>query len=322
MSECFLRKQKIHDGLVLEFASDAKDKGVFLPVDNFCVRKPTAIFADGKYWIYADVIPWDNPYWPNSYDSSIHAFSSNDCKDWKHHGEFISHREKDTWDYGGVATPGAVCFKEKTYIFYSGREKTDGKGWRQIGMAVADNPQGPFYKIPDPVIVASSSSSHLDDPIPIISRDGQKIELYFRQADQHLPHSNYAIRKTDSADGGVTWTEPIDVFRSDDKKIKACETNEVIRIGNETILASFDHFFEGKNKLAFRFSQDGINFSEAEDLYFEDAMGKGWASTNCAFQIVFIPDANGVFKHIGIARTTDKAGHYNQKFFPCIFSNN
>jgi Glycosyl hydrolases family 43 len=319
MSKCFLHKQKICNSLILEFTSDAKGSGVFLPIDNFCVRKPSAIFADGKYWIYADIIPWENPYWPDSYDTSIHAFSSNDCIDWMYHGEFVSHRKKDAWDYGGVATPGAVCFQDKIYIFYSGREKTDGKGWRQIGMAVADNPQGPFSKTSRPVIASTDSGSHLDDPIPIISHDGKKIELYFRQADHHLSPPNYTIKKTDSADGGVTWSLPVDVLKSN-SRVKAYETVEVIRIGNETILISFDHFIKGGNKLAFRVSQDGINFSEAEDLYFEDSMCKGWESTKCGFQVVFIPDADDAFRHIGIARTIDKAGHYNQKIFPCIFS--
>ena len=46
---------------------------VFLPVENFCIRKPSGIFSEGKYWIYADVVPWKHSYWPNTYDTSIHA---------------------------------------------------------------------------------------------------------------------------------------------------------------------------------------------------------------------------------------------------------
>lgn len=73
-----------------------------LPVYGFCVRKPAAVFAENRYWIYADVIPWDNPYWPDTYDTSIHAFSSPDCREWEYHGEVVGHKEVGAWDYGGV----------------------------------------------------------------------------------------------------------------------------------------------------------------------------------------------------------------------------
>ena len=125
------------------------NKPTFLPAEKFCIRKTTIVFVKNMYWIYADVISWDNEYWPNTYDTCIHAFSSPDCSKWAYHGKVIPHRENNAWDYGGVATPGAIYFNEKIYIFYSGREKTSGKGWRQIGMAVADNPAGHSKKYRD-----------------------------------------------------------------------------------------------------------------------------------------------------------------------------
>ena len=131
--------QRLGEGLMLSFAPNAERLRSWLPTEKFCVRKPAAVFAKGQYWLYTDVVSWDNPHWPHTYDTSIHAFSSSDCQGWTYHGEVLRHRENGAWDFGGVATPGAVIFGGRIYLFYSGREKPEGSGWRQIGMAVADN---------------------------------------------------------------------------------------------------------------------------------------------------------------------------------------
>lgn len=306
--------QDLGSGIQLAFTDNAEEQAVFLPTDNFCVRKPAAIFLGGKYWLYVDVIPWDHPFWPDTYDTSIHAFSSNDCREWDYHGEVVTHRQTGAWDFGGVATPGAVVLDDRIYLFYSGREFPGRDGVRQIGMAVAENPQGPFIKAEQPVIVPRHPESHLDDPIPILSEDGKGIDLYFRRADHQLSPSEYAIRLTKSFDNGQTWSDPVDVLHSDEK-IRAYETAEVARIGDQVLLSTFDHFAEGGCKTAFRMSKDGVNFTDCPDLYLDDHLCDGWDAPSCMLQIVLIPDADGINRHLGITRNIDEYGHYNQAIY-------
>lgn len=295
-------------------ASLQKKAPIFLPTENFCVRKTTAVYAENKYWIYADIIPWNHQYWPDTYDTSIHAFSSPDGNKWTYHGEVIRHREASRWDYGGVATPGAVYFNKKIYIFYSGRQKTSGKGWRQIGMAVADNPAGPFTKADSPVIPSNNADCHLDDPIPIISSDGKNIELYYREAARHLPPPNYRICKTDSNDGGKTWAEPITILQSDTTN-RAYETLDVMHIKGKTVLVTFDHFEKGGLKTAFRISNKNNIFNANADFYLEDELPDEWTRPLCAFNIMFMHD-NEQYTHIGITREIDAKKHYNMAIYP------
>ncbi len=290
---------------------------VFLPVKDFCVRKTTSVFAENEYWIYADVIPWNHKYWPDTYDTSIHAFSSPDCQKWSYHGEAVGHRENNAWDYGGVATPGAIYFNNKIYIFYSGREKTNGKGWRQIGMAIADHPAGPFHKNAVPIIAPVNKDSHLDDPIPIISENGKCIDLYFRQADHYLPPPNYSICKVQSGDAGQTWSEPITVLKADNVT-RAYETLEILHINGHTILITFDHFAKSGLKTAFRMSPDGTTFNTKADFYLEDQLPASWTKPLCAFNVMFMRDDNNNYTHIGITREFDNKQHYNMEIYPII----
>jgi Glycosyl hydrolases family 32 N-terminal domain len=308
---CQIRKKQILDsGLQLAFTEDTDGGKVFLPTDNFCVRKPAAIFADGKYWIYADVVPWSNPHWPDTYDTSIHAFSSCDCRKWEYHGEVIAHQEANSWDLGGVATPGAVVLNDHVHIFYSGREKIDADGIRQIGMAVADNPLGPFIKTAKPVIVPVHPETHLDDPIPILSENGKEIDLYFRQAEHQLDPSQYSIRLSKSTNSGTNYSKSIPVLKSN-ANIRACETAEVVRIGKQVLLSTFDHLQNGSCKTAFRLSENGIDFKNCKNLYLDDHLCCGWDIPSCMLQIVLIPDVDGKCRHLGITRPVDNKGHYN-----------
>lgn len=287
----------------------------FLPTDNFCIRKTTSVFINNRYWIYADVIPWNHKYWPDTYDTSIHAFSSPDCNQWTYHGEVVRHRENTAWDFGGVATPGALYNNEKIFIFYSGREKTNGKGWRQIGVAIADNPAGPFKKNDLPAVKSTVPESHLDDPIPIISEDGRGIDLYYRQADHHLQPPNYSIRRIQSKDGGITWSEPI-IIRAADKIIRAYETLDAIRINGNTILVTFDHFSNGELKTAFYSSPDGKYFRKEAICYLEDFLPKEWTKPVCAFNVMLMSGAQSKLTHIGITRAVDNKSHYNMEIYP------
>ena len=307
--------QQLGQGLTLAFLSNPPEPCSWLPVDRFCIRKPAAVFVRGTYWVYADIVPWDNPHWPLTYDTSIHAFSSPDCRTWHYHGEVIGHREPGAWDYGGVATPGAVYTDDRVHVFYSGRTNLDGSGPRHIGMATAAEPGGPFVKATEPVFRSTHPRCHLDDLAPVPSADGKGIDLYFRQAEHHRPPPNYSIRLTCSRDGGRTWSEPVTVLAADEV-VRAYETTEARRIGDTVLLACFEHFTSGRFRTGLFTSRDGRTFVPAPDRDLGKGVCRGWSIPRCGLQIALIPGPGGVVRHLGVARTTDEHGHYNLAIYP------
>ena len=101
-----------------------------------------------------------------------------------------------------------------------------------------------------------------------------------------------------------------------DSRVRAYETVEVKRIGDIVILANFEHFTGGGFKTGFMISRNGREFSAAPDHYMEDHLCRGWEVAIDGLQIVFIPDADGVHRHIGISHTIDKQRHYNLAIYP------
>jgi len=304
--------QRLNDNVSLDLADACEFPPVRLPVEQFCVRQVTAIYSHGQYWLYVDVVPWDHRYWPDTYDTTIHAYSSDDCRRWNYHGEILAKGDEGEWDAGGVATPGAVVLDGRTYLFYAGRHRPGPDCIRQIGLAVADQPQGPFVKMRRPIVIADHPENHLDDPVPIVSASGRGIDLYYRHAEHHLDPPPYSIRLTTSDHLVNTWTEPIVVLQSDDK-VRAYETAEAIRINGQVLLATFDHFHHGHPKTALRWSSDGTHFVACDDLYLDDHLCAGWQRPSCMLQFALIPDADGVPRHMGICRPIDDAGHYNMQ---------
>jgi len=312
----FCNTQKINDTFSFEFEKNAESDMVALPTTNFCVRKPTAVFAKGRHWIYADIVPYDSPYWPLTYNTSIHAWSSIDCRSWTHHGEVLSRGVKGQWDFGNVFTPGAIALDGKIYLFYTGMASEDGYKckMRHIGLAVADDPAGPFVKYPEAIQI---SKCDVDDSCPIVSADGT-IFHYFREALHHKPEPNYKIKLSKSTDFGKTWSEPIDILRADEK-VRAYEAMEVKLLGNLVLLCCFEHYPVGSNddyKSGLWISEDGENFTECSEKYLDDHLLDGWESCLCGFQWCLIPDTDDMYRYIGVARPVDIRGNYNTYIFP------
>ena len=93
-----------------------------IPTERFSVRQNSAIWCDGYYYLYADVIPWDNPYHPDSYDTSIHLFKSANAENWEYHGEVIGKGKPGEWTANGERrtangerrwNSGGVCIQRK-----------------------------------------------------------------------------------------------------------------------------------------------------------------------------------------------------------------
>eukprot|EP01047_Picozoa_sp_COSAG01_P013341 COSAG01_NODE_623_length_14742_cov_22.391177_6_plen_167_part_00 len=89
--------------------------GVALPTScpqgNFSIRHTTAITWRGSAYIYADIVPDNDPYFPDSYSSAIGAFSSPNGTSgpWNYHGIVLPKgNSSKSWDNGTPICPGAA----------------------------------------------------------------------------------------------------------------------------------------------------------------------------------------------------------------------
>ena len=94
-----------------------------------------------------------------------HAFSSTDMINWTDHGEILHSRDVKWGKDGWMWAPGAAFKDGKYYLYYPHKDTTDK--WR-IGIAISNNPAGPFRDIGYPMEGITGI-----DPMIFIDDDGQ-----------------------------------------------------------------------------------------------------------------------------------------------------
>ncbi len=131
-------------------------EGFDMPVDNNPViagfyADPEVLYSEktGKYYIYATSDGFDG--WGGYYFKS---FSSDNLKDWKEEGVILDLKKDVSWANGNAWAPCIIekkikKDKYKYYFYFSGGQ--DG-GRKKIGVAVAENPTGPFTDSGKPLI--------------------------------------------------------------------------------------------------------------------------------------------------------------------------
>ena len=108
----------------------------------------------GKYYIYSTTD--GTPGWGGWYFT---VFSSDDLKHWTDEGIMLNLKsEQVPWADGNAWAPCIEEVKQKDgsykyYFYYSGNPKAGGG--KQIGVAMADNPVGPFTDLGHPIITES-----------------------------------------------------------------------------------------------------------------------------------------------------------------------
>ncbi|HJN15730.1 MAG TPA: exo-alpha-sialidase [Armatimonadota bacterium] len=286
-----------------------------LPTQEFSVRQVNALWHDGKHYIYADIIPWANPKHPDSYGSSIGAFSSPDGRQWSYHGEVVAAGSEGEWDYGGVATPGACTLGGRFYVAYSGREKKDGRGRRFLGLAVADTPLGPFRKAGPPIFPLDGHPQDtpcFDDPCLVVGPGG-KLHLYYRYARWRGGTGgacDYTIRLRTSEDAGRTWPEPTVILRPENPD-GVLETIEAKYLHGRFVLFVLD-YVDGANA-AMYVSRDGVAFERCAQRCVEDGDGMAFGMGSVCTRLPgLIPDGDGECGLMNAAGVIDEAGHFTQ----------
>ena len=98
---------------------------------------PEGIVFGDEYWIY--------PTYSAPYDEQtfMDAFSSKDLVNWTKHPKVLS-KENISWFKRALWAPAVIHANDKYYIFFGANDIQSNNELGGIGVAVADNPAGPF----------------------------------------------------------------------------------------------------------------------------------------------------------------------------------
>ncbi|WP_289157793.1 family 43 glycosylhydrolase [uncultured Muribaculum sp.] len=130
-------------------------KGVKNPVLPQFHADPEILYSrnTGKYYIYSTTDGYKD--WGGSYFT---CYSSDDLKDWHYEGVVLDvATDQVPWADGNAWAPAIeekkIGGKYKYFLYFSANNP--GSGRKQIGVAVADKPTGPFKAVPEPIITSS-----------------------------------------------------------------------------------------------------------------------------------------------------------------------
>jgi hypothetical protein len=298
---------------------------------RFSVRQNSAIWFDGTYYLYADVVPWDNPFHPDTYDTSIHLFTSADAEEWKYEGEVLPKGPAGSWTAAGIATPGACVFGNQIYLSYSVRGNADGSGHRFIGIAVADDPRGPFRELPQLRLIPDDVDYSrdrvfllLDDPQLVASNAAgtgpgeERLDLYYRRSlNDFAPRDHggnavrleYDIRTRQIVDIAKGWGDPHILIPAVSGGI--VETADVRWIGQRLVMIVLGY---GEGEMAIYLSNEGRTFVPAEPHLLEKYLDI-FMPAACFRLPGFIQGPDGVVSHMTTPGDIDDEGHYTQWVF-------
>ena len=204
----------------------------------------------------------------NLYTGSVYYATSKDGRGWTERGEAIGKGPVAAWDNFGVITPYMVVHGGKYYLYYTGSKQLPGEPWkvrgpnnkRSIGLAIADDPRGPWKKLPQPVLRPGEEGewdSYLVDDTHVIVRNG-KYWLYFKGYNWPTTwkHTRWGLAIADSPTGPFTKHN----------------TNPVLGSGHcvcvwphrEGVAALVDA--SGPERFTVQYAPDGIHFQQAAKL--------------------------------------------------------
>jgi hypothetical protein len=160
-------------GLILLWSGHASAQNPVIR-DQF-TADPSARVFNGKVYLYPSHDIPTPPQKPGRKDwfcmEDYHVFSSENLTDWTDHGVIVTQNEV-AWakpDSYSLWAPDCIDKNGKYYFFFPAPpgDTIYGRGFL-TGVAVADNPSGPF--IPEPVPMKGVRGI---DPCPFIDKDGQ-----------------------------------------------------------------------------------------------------------------------------------------------------
>ncbi|MCX3062951.1 family 43 glycosylhydrolase [Streptomyces beihaiensis] len=123
---------------------------------------PDIEYLDGRYWIYPTTDGFRG--WSGT---TFTAWSSKDLAHWTPHGTALDLGPDVGWADKNAWAPAATEKNGKYYLYFCAEQ--------QIGVAVADNPAGPFKDaLGTPLIAKGQFSGQMIDPAVFTDTDGRK----------------------------------------------------------------------------------------------------------------------------------------------------
>ena len=142
------------------------------PIFTGWYADPEAAVFGNKYWIY--------PTYSAPYDQQVHfdAFSSPDLVNWTKHPRILD-TSNVKWAKRAVWAPSIVQKDNKYFIFFGANDIQSNKEHGGIGVAVADNPAGPFKDyLGKPLIDQFHNGAQPIDQFVFKDKDGKYYIIY------------------------------------------------------------------------------------------------------------------------------------------------
>lgn len=133
---------------------------------------PEGIIFDGQYWIY--------PTYSAPYDEQIFfdAFSSPDLVNWTKHEKILTNTDIK-WAKRAMWAPSIIKHNDKYFFFFGANDIQSDDEYGGIGVAVADQPQGPFKDhLGKPLIDKFYHGAQPIDQFAFRDKDGQVYLIY------------------------------------------------------------------------------------------------------------------------------------------------
>ena len=175
-------------------------------IDGYYADPNIVIFGD-TYYIYPTTdggTNWDG--------EEFRCFSSKDLVNWTDEGVILD-LDDVPWSTGKYGWAPTIAEKDGKYYFYfsaAGKNMNDAK---QLGVAVADSPTGPFTALDTPMITSNNgytSGGQMIDPHVFIDDDGQ-VYIYWGNVKM------YAAKLNDDM-VSVDWSTLVDITPANNYK--------------------------------------------------------------------------------------------------------
>ena len=131
---------------------------------------PTARVFNNKVYLYPshDILPPEGQRQDWFCMEDYHVFSSENLTDWTDHGMIVT-QNKVPWvrpNSYSMWAPDCV-YRNGKFYFYFPSAPAEGRGGFAVGVAIADNPEGPFIPEPEPIKGVNGI-----DPCVLLASDG------------------------------------------------------------------------------------------------------------------------------------------------------
>ncbi len=229
-------------------------------------RDPSPVIKyNGKYYVWYSRSTEAN----HGYTATIWYATSDDGINWTEQKQALSRGSEGTFDEHAVFTPSILVHEGKYYLSYTAvaepfynifNERKIMISKTAIGMAVASTPDGPWEKIPEPILKPTDNPALFDslrvDDSCFVTKEN-KVYMYYkgRQIDHTPQETKMGLAIADRPEGPY--------IRYSDQPIVKGGHEVCCWPHKDGIAALFCNVGEAGNSL--QYSEDGIHFTKICD---------------------------------------------------------